>query len=153
MKKRKALSPVIASVLLIALVLVLASIVFLWARGFISEQIEKFGQPVEEVCKNVEFEVDLYRQPNVGLTIEVANRGNVPIKSLDIKEIEGGTSKVHKFRFPIDVGESKAENITINRNTETVKIYPAILGSIKDKQSNKIYTCTEQGVSKPVPVL
>ena len=44
---KRGLSPVIASVLLIALVLVLASIIFMWARGFISEQIEKFGNPVE----------------------------------------------------------------------------------------------------------
>ena len=44
--KKRGLSPVIASVLLILLVLVLASIIFLWARGFIGEQIEKFGEPI-----------------------------------------------------------------------------------------------------------
>lgn len=43
MVNKRGLSPIIATVLLIFLVLILASIVFLWARGFFSEQLEKGG--------------------------------------------------------------------------------------------------------------
>ena len=77
MKKRvdvRGLSPVIASVLLILMVLVLAVLIFLWARGFVSEQVEKFGKPIEQICSSVDFEVQKF-----GSSLEVVNRGNVDI--------------------------------------------------------------------------
>jgi len=38
---KKAVSPVVATVLLILIVVILAVIVFLWARGFIGESLTK----------------------------------------------------------------------------------------------------------------
>ena len=56
---RRGLSPIIATVLLISLVLVLASIIFLWARAFLPEQIQKFESPIEDACKNVVFDASV----------------------------------------------------------------------------------------------
>ncbi|MBU0761307.1 MAG: hypothetical protein KJ858_06510, partial [Nanoarchaeota archaeon] len=58
MKKRRALSPVIATVLLIAIALVLAVIIFLWARSFIGEGLEKDGRAIDKACENVVFNAD-----------------------------------------------------------------------------------------------
>jgi len=66
------LSPVIATVLLIALVLVLAAIIFMWARGFISEQIEKFGTPIEDLCDSVDFDIEIVKV-GLGYDFEIGN--------------------------------------------------------------------------------
>jgi len=55
---KKGVSPIIATVLLISIALVLALIIFLWARSFTSEQLQKFDEPVENACENVHFEAE-----------------------------------------------------------------------------------------------
>ena len=155
MKKRvgrdkKGLSPVVATVLLIALVLVLATIIFLWARGFISEQIEKFtgGQkiPIENACQQVAFDVDSFEEG--GLVLEIANRGNVPIHSFDIKGVKGGDSEIQNFKFSVDVGEAVRSGISFGKfenEPEKIIVYPVLLGNVRGKQLNNPYTCVEQG--------
>ncbi len=150
--KKRGLSPVIASVLLIMLVLVLAAIIFLWARGFISEQIEKFGKPVESLCTDVNFEFDLFKD-NVGSgwEVEIANRGDIPIQSFDVKAFKGGDSEIQKFDFRVDPGQAVRRGITFTQFQtipEKVTIYPALLGNIKGKRLNKAFTCVEKGVTK-----
>jgi len=79
---KKGLSPVIATVLLIALVLVLASIIFLWARAFIPEKVQKFDAPIENACGNVVFAA-AYSNLGGG-TITVQNNGNVPLYGIQV---------------------------------------------------------------------
>lgn len=76
---KKALSPVVATVLLIALVLVLAIIIFLWARAFIPEVIEKAEGPIEDSCATVVFVVDA--TPSM---LYVQNNGQIPIQGLEV---------------------------------------------------------------------
>jgi flagellin-like protein len=142
--KKRGLSPVIASVLLIALVLVLAAIIFLWARGFISEQIEKFGKPIEELCGDVSFDLELVDATG-GYDLEVVNRGNVPIYNFDIKEIKGGNSDIQKFKFSVNVGKSVRQAISLKADTEKIVVYPVIVGNVKGKKVNKPFTCSEIG--------
>jgi len=88
--KTKAVSPVIATVLLIAIVVVIALIVFLWFRGIGQETVTKFGgKNIEVVCDEVSFEAgylegDLY----------ISNLGNVPIYSFELASYwDGGHEK------------------------------------------------------------
>ena len=152
MKKRmnrRGLSPVIASVLLIALVLVLAAIIFMWARGFISEQIEKFGTPIEDLCGSVDFDVEIIEGGvlGIGYDFEIANRGNVPIFKFDIKEIKGGESEIQQFPIPLDEGESVRRPVSLDSDTEKIVIYPVLIGNIRGKSINKVFTCSEYGKS------
>jgi FlaG/FlaF family flagellin (archaellin) len=138
------LSPVIASMLMILLVLVLASMIFLWSRGFIAEQIEKFGGPIEDVCGKVSFEV--YRD---GSKIEVVNRGNVDIRHLDIKMFKDGDSEISKFDLAIDAGKSVEEHMTLTIDGQTpdkIIAYPALIGNVKEASSNSVFTCLDSGV-------
>ena len=144
---KKGLSPVIASVLMIMLVLVLAAMIFLWARGFISEQIEKFGKPVSEACAAVNFDV-----VKVGDNLEVINRGNVGIRSLDIKMFKNGNSEIANFEFggsEIGPGDAISEPIILLMEDKTapdsVIAYPLLLGSVRGKSTNKPFTCTDAG--------
>jgi len=143
--KKRGLSPVIASVLMIMLVLVLAAMIFLWARGFISEQIEKFGKPVDELCASIDFRVE-----KVGNELEIFNRGNVDIWYLDVKMFKGGDSEISKFDVAVNAGSAVREAITLvmddgSEPDETI-VYPAILGSVRGKSSNKAFTCNDVGV-------
>jgi len=138
------LSPVVASMLMILLVLVLASIIFLWSRGFIAEQIEKFGGPIEDVCGEINFEV--YRD---GSEIEIVNRGNVDIRHLDIKMFKDGDSEISKFDLAIDAGKSVQNHMTLTIGGETpdkIIAYPALIGNVKGATSNNVFTCVDSGV-------
>ncbi|MDH3353388.1 MAG: hypothetical protein OEL87_02995 [Nanoarchaeota archaeon] len=143
---KRGLSPIIASVLMILLVLVLASIIFLWARGFISEQIEKFGKPVEELCSSIDFEV-----VRVGDDLEIINRGDIDIHHLDVKLFEGGNSEIGKFNFQIDAGDAVRKPVTLTMSDgsspDKITVYPALVGNVRGKSSNKVFTCIDAGVT------
>ena len=146
--RKKGLSPVIASVLLIALVLVLAAMIFLWARGFISEQIEKFDKPIADVCGTVNF--DAVRVGDYEL--EIINRGNVGIRSFDIKLIKGGDAEVSKFDFDepqVDPGQAIRKPVSFlmkgDIKPDKIIIYPSLLGGVRGGSTNKVFTCLDAG--------
>ena len=143
---KKGLSPVIASVLMILLVLVLAIIIFLWTRGFIGEQVEKFGKPIEGICSSVDFEVEV-----IGNELEVVNRGNIDIHHLDIKLFKDGDSEISKFDFQIDAGQAIKQNVNLEMfdrsEPDKIIIYPALIGNVQGKASNKVFTCTDAGIT------
>ncbi len=143
--EKRALSPVIASVLMILLVIVLASIIFLWTKGFVEERIEKFGKPIEETCASVNFEVS--RQGN---ELEITNRGNIDIRHLDIKMFKGGDSEINKFDMAVDAGDSARKNILLEMSSgkpDKIIVYPALVGNTPGKGKNNIFTCMNAGVT------
>lgn len=148
-RNKKGLSPVIASVLLILLVLVLAAIIFFWARGFISEQIQKFDQPIANFCTQVDFDADLISGGG-SYKLEVVNRGNVDVFYFDIKKTKGGEQETTKFKFSVDAGDAKTEMIDINMEDgnlpEKITLYPALIGTIKGKSANKAVVCNDHGL-------
>jgi flagellin-like protein len=143
-RTKKALSPVIATVLLLALVFVLAVLVFIYFRGFLSEQVEKFGQPIERVCDNVLFDVRLNEQ-DTSYSLEIVNRGNAPIYYFDLKEVAGGDSDTIKLDVSLDGGEGIIENPVFGDETEEIILYPVILGKVKGERTKKPFVCIEQG--------
>ena len=147
--RKSGLSPIIATVLLVMLVLFLAAIVFLWARGFIGEQIEKFGRPVEDQCKLIDFDVAVVQGTLGQHALEVVNHGNIDIYRLEIKKSKGGNSEVTKFKFNIPAGEPKKGDAFLMMKDgsapETITVYPALIGNVRGKDSNKVFTCVELG--------
>jgi flagellin-like protein len=146
---KSGLSPVIATVLMILLVLVLAAMIFLWARGFIGEQIEKFGKPIEASCSELNFEVEKVEGTSGLDALEVVNRGDIDIFYLDVKKVSGGNSEMEKFGFPIDAGSSSKGDIDLTMSggvvPEKIIVYPALVGSTGSESSNQVFTCIEVG--------
>src|SRR3989344_7659436 len=87
MVNKKGVSPIIATILLIVLTLVIASIVFFWLKGLTKEATTKFeGTNIELVCDDVQFDASYS-----GGTLTISNLGNVPIYDFNIKsEFAGG---------------------------------------------------------------
>lgn len=146
-KNNKGLSPVIATVLLILLVITLASIVFLWARGFISEQVEKFDKPIETLCSSVKFEV---QKGSSSDELEISNLGDVDIFKFEIKLFDGEGNSESKY-FEINVPKlSSAKgrvDFTLSDRTlaKKVIVYPVLIGNVKGKDSNRLFTCVDRG--------
>lgn len=74
------MSPVIATVLLISIVIILGLIVFLWFKSIAQEAIMKFDQNIELVCQEVSFDASY----SAGV-LYLVNTGTVPIYNLKLK--------------------------------------------------------------------
>ena len=96
MKNKRALSPVIATLLLVSITLVLAAVVFFWARHFIGEAITKEGEKIELLCDDVRFVAEAY-----GGKLQLQNTGTVPIYAVEIrkKALFGDVSTVGEFDY------------------------------------------------------
>lgn len=151
-KKTKGLSPVIATILLIALVLVIALIVFLWVRGMTQDAITKFdNRNVQLVCDDVKFEAS-YESDGLYIT----NYGSVPVFGMRIKVIGDGSHTTIDLRenenwdnagltqgavfsdenFKTDI-ESKYTG-TVNK----LVAIPVLLGN--SNSGRKTYVCNEK---------
>jgi flagellin-like protein len=150
--EKRALSPVVASVLLVALVMVLASIVFLWARGFIGEQIEKGDAPISDLCSEVTFNVELITSAVSGVyDVEIVNTGNVAIHKFTIVKSLDGSEERYEFALGVNPQENARQEADLrinNKKPDKVIIYPALLGTEVGTSTNRPYTCIENGYTQ-----
>tara|TARA_Y100000034_G_scaffold81108_1_gene97240 strand:+ start:641 stop:1108 length:468 start_codon:yes stop_codon:yes gene_type:complete len=146
--KKKGVSPVMATIILIAIVVILAIIIFLWAKGFVGERAQKFGSAIELSCDKTNFEIGFPSNNGCLVTerrVDILNKGNVPIYGIVIKE--KGSAKVEVKAFvkkkTIITGNSETFcfNDVLDSNKE-VLVIPVLLG---ETQSGKIsHTCGDQ---------
>ena len=82
---KRGVSPVIATVLLIGIVIALGVIVFFWFSSFTQEAITKFnGENIQLVCNDVQFQASYSSDGDLAFS----NTGNVPIYSFNV-QIQG----------------------------------------------------------------
>lgn len=150
---KRGVSPVVASMFLILLVVFLAILIFLWARGFIDEKIEKFGEPIEGVCSRTLFDVKQTSKTGDTYVLEVLNKGDVDIRYFDIKvSDDSGNSEMTTFMFSADAGgdavrESVGLGMASGGVISEVTIYPVLVGNKVDKGDNNIFTCLNAGAT------
>ena len=137
MKKRKAISPVVATVLLIAMAIVIGVIVILWTRGLISESIIKFGKNVELVCGEVQFEAS-YTEP----VLYISNIGTVPIHDFKIKIFEDGSHSSEDLDLILGQGQTNSIPLDLSADVEKIILIPVLLGS--SDEGEKIFVCDDQ---------
>lgn len=146
MENKRGVSPVIATVLLIAMVIVLGLIIFLWFKSFTKEAITKFdGENVELVCGDVAFSSSYS-----GGTLYISNDGAVPIYSLKAKVYTGGDSNPEAISG-IDgkLNPGKAFSTAFNIGTaDKVILSPILLGATENGQ--KTFACDEKKYGREV---
>ncbi|MCR4327202.1 MAG: hypothetical protein NUV46_01325 [Nanoarchaeota archaeon] len=144
--EKRGLSPVIATVLLIAIVVIIALIVFLWLRGITGEAITKFdGKNVQLVCDEVMFNAEYS-----GGNIYISNIGNVPIYRFKAKVSgEGSHSTVivgeGDSEWPKDglnQGGTYSGNLSA-ANANSILLIPVLIGKTQSEEK-KSYTCEER---------
>lgn len=144
--EKKGVSPVVATILLLALMLVLAAIIFAWARGFVKEQLQKNGESAESVCAQLKFDVNFQRTGAVDErmtgNIQVVNRGAIPIYGFDIKQVSGGNVMRTPFLFSVLPGETvPSKSLMLAGSASNLEMYPILLASVQNQKLNKQYTC------------
>ncbi len=144
--KKKGVSPVVATVLLISIVIIIALIVFLWLRGMTEETITKFGgKNVKLVCGDVMFEASYSNN-----MLYIKNTGNVPIFQMNMKINKGASFSTTKFsvegdfwpKLGLNQGGTFSVDIGAQVNAgEEITIIPVLAGNTKDGE--KTYACEE----------
>lgn len=142
-KNKRGVSPVIATILLVAIVIVIALIVFMWFRSISEEAITKFdGTNVKLVCEEVSFDAS-YSEGFV----YISNTGNVPVYKIKAKiESEGsyetivlGESDNSWPQSGLLQGGTYAGEIT---TAEKILLIPVLIGSTSEGE--KAHTCDER---------
>jgi hypothetical protein len=140
---RRGLSPVVATTLLISLVLVLAAIIFLWARAFLPETLQKLDGPIADACANVAFVAE-YSSGK----ITVQNNGNVPMNGIEVGLKKGIGSLefigVTPEQVTIAAGFSKEFSLSVQpESSDKLVVTPVLLGKTSGDQL-KAYVCGEE---------
>ena len=139
---KRGVSPVIATILLIGIVIVIGLIIFLWLRGLTQEAITKFDKNVELVCDDVQFDGSYS-----GGTLTVSNIGNIPIYEIKIKILQDKDYETKNLNtltgeWPdagLNPGRVFSDNINIV--AESIILIPVLVGSAESGE--KSYTCDE----------
>ncbi len=146
MKKREktGLSPVIATILLISIVVVIGTIIFLWARGFVKEEGMKSGENVKLSCPKVDF-----RASYEGSTLSIVN-DNVPVWRVNLKIYSDGGYTTKQLTEANDwdediglrQGRTYTGTVSLSGSPDRILVIPVLLASSGSGQ--KIYTCEDQ---------
>src|SRR3990167_6556675 len=157
-KRKKGVSPVIATVLLVAIVLVLAVIVFLWARNFVGESVEKQGRDVDQSCAETSFRAEIIftgDEPDDEKTLFIENTGTVPLYGAELrkKQVIGEIKLVDTFDGSVSPGATGEINLTKKSGDlaveDSVLVVPILLGETQTQK--KAYICdSEYGVETTI---
>ncbi len=132
-RMKKGISPVVATVLLISIVIILALIIFLWAKSYIGEAVEKKGISAEQACSEISL-----KTAYVGGKLQVSNNGNIPVYRLEVRgEKQGSINKIEDIDN-LRIGQSIEVDVG---NYEKLEILPTVLGKGKNSQKNYKYAC------------
>lgn len=136
--RKKGISPVIATVLLISIVVVIALLIFIWASNFFGEVGKKLGKSAEQVCTEINLKAEIIENQ-----LSVINNGNVPIYSLNVYKTLAGSIEVQKIEG-INLMQGSIENRDIGTEYEKVEIMPIILVQVKN--NNEAYSCEKNKI-------
>jgi flagellin-like protein len=151
---KKAISPVITTVLLILMVLVLSAIILIWWKSFLGESLTKFDESsgeqksIQQFCDKVNFDASLS-----GTDVTLINRANVPVYKVGFQkttatqekilivnntQIIGGASKI----IPLSTFLSD-----FHSDTDDLYFIPVLLGS-NDAGEQKEFQCPKSNWKK-----
>ncbi|MBU0958963.1 MAG: hypothetical protein KKB31_03380 [Nanoarchaeota archaeon] len=156
MNKKRGVSPVVATVLLIAMVIVIALIIFLWFKNIGGEVVSKFGQNIELTCGEVEFYADYDNNQ-----VYISNIGTIPIFGMSVKVNSGSSHEtkniINEFdnwdTRGLDQGETYSgprKSGPYGTDVESLILTPVLLGTTDDGE--KTFKCNENQYGKEVLV-
>ncbi len=146
MEKNRGLSPVIATVLLVSIVVVLALVVFLYFRGTVDQAVVKIGKNINIVCQeDIKFSASYSGTPK---TLQIINNGDVAIYDFKVRIITGGDYNSVSLKEISDFNsEGLNQGGTWNSQTsisnfdgaDELLLIPVLIGTTSDGQV--IYEC------------
>lgn len=142
---KKGVSPVIATVMLIGMVVIIGLIIFFWLRGITQEQVTKFDKNAELVCGEIQYEANY----NSG-TLSILNTGNIPLYQMHVKLSKDGG---YETFYLDDFGDWPSEGLNQGAGfsddlaqdfagANSITLTPVILGSAEGGKQ-KSFSCDE----------
>ena len=146
---KKAISPVVATVLLVSIVIVLIVIIYIWASSSLKEQYTKFGSPIEDACDKVSLSATYDSDAD---SVQLNNEGTVAVYKINLVYSSGGDKN------PVSCGQvslATAGSKTISVSDDCslpeedgipVSVIPVLLGENSDGNSVE-YVCENKEIS------
>ncbi len=147
-KKKQGLSPIVTTVLLIALTVVITSVVFLWFRGMVEEGVTKFGENIRLVCDDVNFQANYDSGSG---TFSIANNGEVPIFRINLRISQAGSYVTKDIKdlsssWPdtgLPTGGAFSANIaSVVGSSDNILVLPVLIGT--STKGKKTFVCEGQ---------
>jgi len=138
---KRGISPIIATMLLVLIAIIIAAIIFVWAKSFLNEKTLKFDQAIELSCDDVNFQAEAFVTASES-KVDIVNVGNIPIYGIEIsKSGLGSITKVGTFPKTISNGETGSVDITDSpvASGDTITITPILIGT--QGEAKKAYPC------------
>lgn len=155
--RKKGLSPVIATVLLVGMIVVIGMIIFMWFRGLTQEAVTKFDKNIQLVCDEVDFSASYDSGSKV---LSVSNRGTIPIFDLKMKISDSG-GNVKKIDMSdkiatwpeagLNEGGAFSGDISSEFTGGDLELIPILKGTSQNG-GQASYTCQESRYSYEVAV-
>jgi flagellin-like protein len=146
---KRGISPVIATLILISIAVILALIIFLWARSYISDQTIKLDKPINQVCDDIQFTAETILNGNT-LTVTLTNQANIPLYGVEVRKksftsVEPLDQGVKTFEGSLREGSDTTFDIDLTsdelKSGDNILVVPIIVGESNDNK--KSYTCDD----------
>ena len=128
--EKKAISPLLATVMLIAFVIVLAVLVWFWYSGIIGDYTDKSGIGGDQKCvQDVEFMITSACNNSDSVIVGIENSGNAHIIKFNVV-ITGNITETKETSTGVHMGATAQVSAYYDNTTmgtvETVKLIPTI---------------------------
>ncbi|MEM3122284.1 MAG: archaellin/type IV pilin N-terminal domain-containing protein [Candidatus Pacearchaeota archaeon] len=128
--KKRGISPVVATVLLITIAIIVVAIIWVWAKSSVKEGTLKFNKPIEQSCKEVSLEISIN-----GDSISVVNKGNVAVKKIALKDTLGELYTCNEVTTPRG-GTASSSLSSCGASGRTIKSIIPVLEDDKGEDYN-----------------
>jgi flagellin-like protein len=156
MKNKKGVSPIVATVLLVAIVIIIAILLWFWYNQFINEQRQKAEADLSRMCTEAEIQIreltceDMVASDGIyRLTMNIANTGMSRVTKLIINSRSLEASQTDEIAKVIHEGTSADITIDVDATAVTtiksIQVVPGV--SINEY----LKSCTEQAQESNAP--
>ncbi len=152
LERKRGVSPVVATSILIVMVIAIALIIWKFLSGFVGELMMKGDETAEAVCASGKVRMDAKILDFDSQDVIIENRGNIWIEQLIVSVKGGGSSQTQVFTVGIGAGDSK--EVRLNKDEislegcESVVMTPVMLARGK---SVKVFPCETEAVTEFCP--
>ncbi|MFA5019671.1 MAG: archaellin/type IV pilin N-terminal domain-containing protein [Candidatus Pacearchaeota archaeon] len=134
---KKAISPVVATVVLIAMAVIIALIIFIWASGIFGEDTLKFGSNIKNACSDVSLDISVDED-----IVQISNTGSVPVSGINAKISDGSSKKVVSCSLSKTLTSGSSGTATCDLDGGSIYSVIPILTGTKDS-AEEDYACSK----------
>jgi hypothetical protein len=146
-------------VLLVAISVAAASMVYVWMQGFIGEGTDKNGAPIERSCDQLSYTAEISSDK----TLMINNQGNIPIKEFLVKAVNPNGQIITYEKNPARDAESHIPAIyagtvvklmireIYDSQAASIEVIPVLYGKGVKSGQPKIAYCPNQKQEVQLP--